>query len=348
MPHQPRKPRAGAVTIRDVARRAGVSPGTVSRVLNGSPLVSAPTAERVLDVVRELNYSPNLTAQRLSTGRMLTIAVIVPFLTRPSVSERLNGAISALSRSQYDLLVHNVDSPERRVDCFSDVLRRRQADGVLIVSLTPTDREATLLAGADVPVVLIDADHPALTMLSRVTVDDVAGGETATRHLLGLGHTRVGFVGDPLDNPFNFKSSRDRYFGYCKALEAAGLKHRAEFYAEHEHGRAEARASAQAMLALPERPTAVFAASDTQAVGVIEAASALGLRVPEELSVMGYDDIELAEILGLTTMRQSLATSGRLGVELLLEALDRPGTEPRHHVLPSELVPRRTTAPPPA
>lgn len=332
--------------MRDVARRAGVSPGTVSRVLNNSSLVTPDTRQRVLDVVRALNYSPNLLAQRLSTGRTLTIAVVVPFLTRPSVSERLNGAMGALSLSAYDLLIHNVDSPARRADCFGLVLRRRQADGVLIISLAPTDCEAALLADASVPIVLLDADHPALGRLSRVTVDDVAGGESATRHLLELGHRRIAFLGDRIDNPFNFKSSRDRFLGYCKALAAAGIERRREHYAEGEHGRAPARRLARTLLQASERPTAVFAASDTQAVGVLEAAAELGLRVPEDVSLVGYDDIELAEILGLTTMRQSLATSGRLGVELLLEALDHRAAEPQHHVLPSELVRRRTTAPP--
>jgi DNA-binding LacI/PurR family transcriptional regulator len=333
--------------MRDVARQAGVSPGTVSRVLNDSPLVTPRTRQRVLDVVRALNYSPNLLAQRLSTGRTLTIAVVVPFLTRPSVTERLNGAMSALSQSAYDLLIHNVDSPARRADCFGLVLRRRQADGVLIVSLTPTEQEAAQLAGARVPIVLLDADHPALTMLSRVTVDDVAGGESATRHLLELGHRRIAFLGDRIENPFNFRSSRDRWCGYRKALEAAGIEPRPEYYAEGEHGRVPAARLARGLLRLPERPSAVFAASDTQAVGVLEAARELGLHVPEDLSLVGYDDIELAEILGLTTMRQSLVTSGRLGVELLLEALDRPAAGPRHHVLPSELVRRHTTAAPP-
>ncbi len=336
-----------AVTIRDVAREAGVSPGTVSRVINRSPLVNKETRKRVLDVIETLNYTPNLVAQRLSLGRTLIIAVLVPFFTRPSVAERLNGVVSVLSQSQYDLLIHNIETPEQRADCFKTVPHQKQADGILIISLVPTDEETEELAQADVPIVLIDAEHPDLTDLHWVTVDDVAGGQAATAYLIELGHTRIGFIGDIIDNPFNFTSSRDRFLGYRKALENAGIPWRPMYYAEDQHGRPEARRMAQRMLRLPERPTAIFAASDTQAVGVLEAAQDAGLPVPEALSVIGYDDIELADIMGLTTMRQLLFESGERGVELLLQTLENPETAPIHEVSPTELVIRNTTAPPP-
>jgi len=335
-----------SVTIRDVARKAGVSPGTVSRAINNSSLVNEETRRRIMEVVGELNYTPNLVARRLSIGKTLAIAVIVPFFTRPSVMERLNGVVSSLAQSEYDLVIHNIETPEQRATCFKTIPHRQQADGVLIISLSPTDQETPQLAGADVPVVLIDADHPALTMFHRLTVDNVAGGQTATEHLLKLGHTRIGFIGDVIDNPFNFISSRDRYLGHRKALEAAGIPVRPEYYGEDQHGRRKARQLAEQMLSLSDRPTAIFAASDIQAVGVLEAARGAGLRVPEDLSVIGYDDIELADIMGLTTMRQLLFESGQRGVELLLETLDNPQTQPLHEALPTELIVRGSTAPP--
>jgi DNA-binding LacI/PurR family transcriptional regulator len=319
----------------------------VSRVINRSPLVNKETRKRVLDVIETLNYTPNLIAQRLSLGRTLIIAVLVPFFTRPSVAERLNGVVSVLSQSQYDLLIHNIETPEQRADCFKTVPHQKQADGLLIISLVPTDEETAELTQADIPIVLIDAEHPDLTGLHWVTADDVAGGQTATEYLIELGHTRIGFIGDIIDNPFNFTSSRDRFLGYRKALENAGIPWRPMYYAEDQHGRPEARRMAQRMLNLSERPTAIFAASDTQAVGVLEAAEEAGLPVPEALSVIGYDDIELADIMGLTTMRQLLFESGERGVELLLQTLENPETEPMHEVSPTELVIRNTTAPPP-
>lgn len=336
-----------AITIRDIARIAGVSPGTVSRAINDSPLVNPETRQKILRVVKALNYAPNRMAQRLATGKTLTLAVIVPFFTSPSVTERLKGVVNTLAKSRYDLLIHNIEDPEQRANCFRTIPRHDRVDGVLVISISPTDEEVPLLAEASVPIVLIDAHHPALTMLHQITVDDVAGGRVVTEYLIGLGHTRIGFVGDPADNPFNFTSSRDRARGYRQALEAAGIPYRPEYYAEGPHGRRYARECALRMLSLPKRPTAIFAASDVQAVGVLEAARELGLRVPQDLSVVGYDDVEIAEILGLTTMRQRLFESGRRGVELLLKTLENPETEPIHEVLPTELVVRETTGPPP-
>lgn len=339
--------RRKSVTIRDVAREAGVSPGTVSRAINDSPLVNEDTRRKILAVVDRLDYRPDPVARRLSIGKTLAIAVIVPFFTRPSVSERLNGAISLLSETQYDLVIHNIETPEQYATCFATIPDRKQADGVLIISLSPSDNEVEQLANADIPIVLIDSDHPDLTMLHRVTVDDVEGGREATEYLIALGHHRIGFVGDIIENPFNFGSSRDRFIGYRRALEAVGIPYRPRYYVENQHGRHEARQSAAALLALAEPPTAIFAASDIQAVGVLEAARDAGLAVPEDLSVIGYDDIEVADIVGLTTIRQLLFESGRRGVELLLAALENGDLEPEHEVLPTELVVRRTTAPPP-
>ncbi len=332
--------RANVATIRDIARQAGVGLGTVSRVLNNSPLVSAATRQRVLDVIAELDYSPNPIARRLSWGRTLTIAAIVPFFTRHSPIERLRGIESTLAESEYDLTIFNVETTARRDACFQDVPRRERVDGVLIISLAPFDQDVARFDSAGVPVVLVDAKHPAL---SRAITDDVSGGRLATQHLLDLGHRRIGYVSDPLDSPFNFTSSRDRYQGYRQALKDAGISFRPEYHRQGEHGRYEARRLAAELLALPDPPTAIFVSSDTQALGVLEAARDLSLDVPHDLSVVGYDDVEAAEYLGLTTVRQQLFESGARGVELLLEALASPPLEPLCDILPVELIVRNTT-----
>jgi DNA-binding LacI/PurR family transcriptional regulator len=258
----------------------------------------------------------------------------------------MNGVISALSDSQYDLLIHNIDTPEQRDAEFQDVLRKDRVDGALIVSLPIPDRYVVQLTGANVPIVLIDTSHSALASFPRVVVDDMTGGRTAAEHLIQLGHEQIGFIGDIVDTPFHFTSSHDRYLGYCSALAAANIPVRPSYYAEGEHGRAQAREMTKAMLELPEPPTAIFAASDTQAVGVLEGARDLGLDVPGDLSVIGYDDIEIADIMRLTTMRQLLFESGRRGAESLLTVLDNPETNPIHQVLSAELVVRDSTAPP--
>lgn len=335
-------------TVWDVARRARVSPGTVSRALAANPRVAAATRARVIEAAEALHYRPNPAARRLSTGRTLSIAVLVPYFTRPSVSERLNGAVGVLAETPFDLVIHNVATPRQRGEVFRRFPNRQQVDGVLVLSLSLNDDDVPHIRAAAIPVVLIDADHVALSDLYRIVVDDVAGGRAATAHLLGLGHRRIGFVGDFEDNPFQFTSSRDRHLGYRQAMAAAGLEPRRELYAQGDHGREDARQLALGMLGLPEPPTAIVAASDIQAIGVLEAARERGLRVPEDLSVVGYDDIEMASAAGLTTMRQPLYESGRLGMGLLLQLVHdpRPKAAPMRHLLPSELVVRRTTAAP--
>jgi len=338
--------RSSQPTIRDVALRAHVSPGTVSRVMRGHRGVAQETRRRVLAAICALGYTPDSAATRLSTGRSLVIGVVVPLSTRPSVSERLNGVVKSLAESSYDLVIHNVETADQRTRCFQNLPRRRDADGLLFISLAPRDAEVQALVESRVPVVLIDADPPALVAVSRVVVDDKAGGHSATRHLVGLGHRRIGFLGDAVDDAFGLTSSRDRYRGYLRALREAGIPPRPQDCATGEHSRAEAHALALRLLGRAGRPTALVAASDTQAVGAWEAARELGLRVPEDVSLVGYDDIEIAQVLGLTTVRQPLQHSGRRGAELLLQRLRDPGAAAVREVLPTELVERRTTAPP--
>jgi DNA-binding LacI/PurR family transcriptional regulator len=331
------------VTIRDVADRAGVGLGTVSRVLNDSPAVSDATRRKVLATIEELHYTPNPIARRLSLGKTLTIAVIVPFFTRPALVERLRGIEYTLADSEYDLILFNVETTARRDACFRDLPHRERVDGLLIMSLSPRDVDVDRFLQAGVPTVLVDAWHP---NLSRVVIDDVAGGRLAIQHLLGLGHRRIAYVSDWLDNPFNFVSSRNRYLGYQQALAEAGLSFRPEYHRQGDHGRQQAREMALGLLALPDPPTAIFAASDTQAIGVLEAAHELGLRIPEDLAIVGYDDVEIAEHLGLTTVRQPLFALGVEGVEMLLDAIASPPPSPREIYLAVDLVVRGTTVPP--
>jgi DNA-binding LacI/PurR family transcriptional regulator len=335
-----------SVTIRDVAREAGVSPGTVSRAMNGSSLVSDATRQRVLDVVQTLNYSPNLTARKLSLGKTLTVSVILPFLTRPSYIERLNGVVAALTPSKYDLVIHSVQTPDQRHTLFEDVIRRERSDGVLIISLPPMDSEVKFLTNANIPIVLIDAIHPELNMLDQVFIDDIEGGEMATRHLISLGHKKIGYIGDIYDTPFRFSSNRDRYQGYRLALESAGLPFEEKYYAEDEHGRLEAKHLALQMLSQEDPPTAIFAYSDTTAWGVMEAAQEIGINIPDDLSLIGFDNIEIAEYLKITTIHQPLFDSGQRGMQLLLEKLEnsnKPAIQEKQSI---QLIRRQTSAPP--
>lgn len=332
-------------TIRDVARKAGVGLGTVSRVLNNSPLVSPTTRQRVLEVIAELRYTPSQIARSFALGKTHVASVIAPFFTRPSVVERLRGIEATLASSNYNLVVFNVEQVERRNACLRDVPRRDRTDGILIISIKPHPDEIDALRATHVPIVFVDT---LAEDLPSVLIDDMAGGELATRYLIGLGHRRIGFIGDSLEESraFNFTSSRDREKGYARALQGCGIELRPEYQRHGFHGRFEARLLARELLQLSEPPTAIFAASDTQAMGVLEAARDLQIEVPAQLSVIGFDDIDVAEYLGLTTIRQPLFESGARGVELLLSLIiGEVPSGPEY--LAIELITRSTTAPPP-
>jgi LacI family transcriptional regulator/LacI family repressor for deo operon, udp, cdd, tsx, nupC, and nupG len=175
-----------------------------------------------------------------------------------------------------------------------------------------------------------------------VVIDDVLGGTMATEHLLDRGHTTIGFVGDE-PTPFGFTSSERRRQGMARALRRAGIRRNDALERRAPHGREPARSCAEALLNLPDCPTAIFAASDVQAMGVLEAARARDLRVPEDLAVIGFDDIEMADVLGLTTVRQPLRETGARGVELLLSAINGDGAEPTEELAPLTVIERRTT-----
>lgn len=331
------------VTIYDVAKQANVGVGTVSRVLNDNPRVSPETRQRVLRVMEALDFRPSPMAQRLSRRKTLTIGVIAVFFTRPSVVERLRGIESIVAASEYDLIVHNVETPAKRDDIFRSTAVNGRVDGLLVISLTPSNVDVERWRSAGVPVVLVDTHHPALP---RIVVDDVQGGYMAAQHLIELGHRRIAFVGDPIHSAFNFSSSRDRLAGLRRALDEHGIAFRPDYHQAGEHSQETARALTHQLLALGDPPTAVFAASDTQALGVMQAAHDLGLAIPQDLSVIGFDDIEIAEYLNLTTIRQPLAESGQRGTGLLLQLMDDPGLATTCEELPIGLVVRQTTAPP--
>jgi len=327
-------------TIAKVAQHAGVGVGTVSRVLNGSPAVSEATRRRVLDSIAKLDYRPNAAARALSTGRTMAVGVVAPFFTQPSVVERMRGASHALTRAGYQLVVFDVERPEQAHERLSARALGGRMDGVLFVSLAPSDAEAAQFEAARLPVVLIDRPHPRLPC---ITIDDAEGGRMAARHLLALGHRRIAVVGDLEDNGFGFESSARRREGFEAELAAAGVSLDPSLRVQRPYGRAPAREAAMELLSAAEPPTAVFAGSDVQAIGVMEAAQAAGVAVPEELSVIGFDNVEAAEYTGLTTVAQPLEESGALGAELLLRALGGATVVGRR--MPLEIVDRGSTGP---
>lgn len=334
-----------AATIRDVARLAGVSRGTVSRVINNQPRVDPETRVRVLQAIADLDFSPSTLARRLSMGKTLSVAVVVPFITRASVVERLRGIEGALSTTDYDLVVFNVETSQRHDSVLRDLTRGERVDGMILVGIRPDEATVSAIDRSGLPTVLIDAHHP---RFSRVITNDIEGGRTAVRHLLELGHRRIAFLGDTPPIAWNYPASRLRFRGVRMALRAAGMELPAAYIVMSDPGRSRARELTRDLLRTSTPPTAIICASDLQAIGAHEAARDLGIDVPERLSIVGYDDLDIAGFLGLTTIRQPLFESGVEGVRLLLDQIASGARRPVREVLEVDLVARSTTAPPPS
>ena len=330
-------------TIKDVAIRAGVTKPTVSRVLNNSAPVKRETRARVEAAILELGYRPSAVARGLARGRLHTVAVVVPFVTRPSVVARVRGMLNGVRESRIPISLYDVEQREDLDEHMDALARHLRPEGVVVMSLHPTMAQLDRLREAGVPTVFVDAEAPGW---SSVAIDDRAGGSLATRHLLELGHRRIAFIGDPEDNEFGFTASHNRRLGYRSALEEFGVRPDPDLERMGPHGRQVAEALADEALGRPDPPTAIFAASDTQGLGVLDAAQRRGLRVPEDLSVIGFDDIEVAGYAGLSTVRQPLARTGLEAARLLQDEMRDPTRGPTRLELPLELVPRRTTAPP--
>ena len=338
-------PAVRRVTIADVAADAGVGVGTVSRVLNGSEQVRESTLRAVLDSIDRLGYRPSHAAAALVRGTPRTVALIVAHLTRPSTVVRVASALAVLQEQGYDAIVYNVDSPLERDRHLEALLPTHRADGVLAVCLPLSRDQLDQFARAGVALVSVDAVNPGVP---QTVIDDVAGGRLATGHLIALGHRRIGFVGDM---PFSrspaglgFTSSANRLRGYKQALAGAGIRVEPGLIRRGPHDAATAAEHAARLLKSPDPPSAIFAASDTQAIGVLAAADRLGVAIPERLSVVGFDDIESAAFLDLSTVRQPLALSGAEGARRLCALLRGEQVRPRRQELPIELMARGSSA----
>ena len=333
--------------IRDVARDVDMSTATVSRALRGLPGVSDSTRELVEEAARRLGYVPSPSAAGLASGRTRTVAVVVPFVTRWFFASVVHGAEEVLRERGYDLLLYNLagtDAARHRV--FETDLLHKRVDAILLLSLTPSPDELARLERLARPVTIVGADVPGA---STVRIDDVAAARTATEHLIELGHRRIAFVGG--EGLLDFTAPVARLAGYRESLAAAGIPLDPALQADGGFTLSGGTTAGRELLDRDTRPTAVFAASDEMAFGILKAARDLGLDVPGDVSVVGIDDHELAEFFELTTVAQPVNEQGRLAAREVLAALDcRAGGdrwEPQQVILPTHLAVRATTGPPP-
>ncbi|SCL41586.1 DNA-binding transcriptional regulator, LacI/PurR family [Micromonospora pallida] len=335
--------------IDDVARLAGVSTATVSRALRGLPTVSAATRRRVLAAAEELDYAVSPSASRLAGGRTGTVAVVVPRITRWFFGTVVEAVEEVLHSAGYDLLLYNLGG---QAQVRQRVLRaanlHKRADAVLLVATPLRSADLTALTALDRPGVIVSSGT-VVPGWPCVRIDDVAAARTATQHLLDLGHRRIAHIsGDPEDE-LAFTTHVDRRRGYHEALRAAGVRPDPSLDVESEFTIDGGNQATVELLRRGDPPTAIFAACDEMAMGAIAALREAGLRVPQDISVIGIDDHDLAAVLGLSTVAQPAAEQGRLAAQIVLDPLvGTPGSTPSDSpvILPTRLVVRDSTAPP--
>ncbi len=334
---------ADRANMSDVAARAGVSPATVSRALRGHASVSTPTRERVLLAAAELRYVVSPAASGLSTGRTGTVGVVAPQLTRWYYARVIAAAGQVLRDQGVDLLLHSLGDAAGRTRFFERMPLSRRVDAIMLLSLGLTAAEVEQLRDLDVPLVFVGAEVPDCW---SVRIDDVLGAAKAVSHLINLGHRDVGLISSTVQNGFAFTAPVDRRRGFQLAMGWAGLDWQPGSAVAVPRGVDGGAAGMGELLSAQPHPTAVFAESDEMAFGALRTLRRAGVRVPADMSVIGFDDHEMADLLDLTTVAQPVTELGACAARLLIEALDRPDARPRSVVLPTRLTVRATTRPP--
>jgi len=339
-----------ASTIYDVAKKAGVGVGTVSRAINNSPHIRPETKVRILNVIKELGFTPHSGAKRLSARKLGIIAAIMPFYTGHFFQELLSGIQQVLTEYENDLIIYNVEKTSKVSFFFDRVLREKRADGLLAISIDIPDEYIEKFASTRLPIVAVDREYD---QLNSVLVNNVGGAKKAVEHLLELGHKRIAMIAGEK----NSIPGISRYQGYRQALQDAGIAFDPTLHItanafpdDIESMSSDGYNARVGWLAMEvfnrmgeDRPTAVFAGSDIQAIGAIKYAREHGILIPEDLAIIGFDDIELSSYLSLTTMQQPMREMGRAAVQIIMDKIEHGTKDIRHVILKTRLCVRGST-----
>jgi LacI family transcriptional regulator, galactose operon repressor len=324
-------------TVYTVAEHAGVSIATVSRTLAGSRKVSPATRQRVMRAIEDLNFEPNPSARRLAYMKSETIALVFPDISGPFYSTVIRGVEQEAGRHNHNVLIYGTHGKEGSGRYLRTLTSK--VDGLIIMARSVDEDSLWSLERHGVPFVLLGQSNGQI-QCSMITVDNEAGAYRAATHLLGHGHQRIGIITGPEDSPDN----KGRLQGYRKALLEAGTSLQPNMIVPGNFRYREGRIAIQQLLNATSPPTAVLAANDEMAIGALDAALERGLRVPEDLAVIGFDDIQMAALTrpSLSTIRQPMQLLGEAAVRLLFERLQNPDAPSHHELLETQLVIRQS------
>lgn len=326
------------VRISDVAKMANVSTATVSRVLSNSGNVKKETAEKVLEAIKKLNYQPNLLARQLRRLETKTVLVVVPDITNTFFSKILRGIEQVAIENDYEVLLGDTGNSLEREKGYLDILRQKKADGMILLTAR---LESHLLEeiSREFPVVLA-CEYLEGSDIPTVSIDNISSARKATEYLISLGHKRIGFLSGPMDVIL----SRDRLKGFKQGMMQHDIAIEPNLIQEGDFSFESGFNLMTKLLALSEPPTAVFASSDEMAIGAIKAIKAKGLKVPDDISIVGFDDIKFASIFepALTTVSQPMFEIGQKAMELLIKLIQKDKLEKSQYILEDQLVIRET------
>jgi LacI family transcriptional regulator len=305
-------------TIYDVAKLSGVSISTVSRVLNTPQQVRKETRKNVLEAIEYLSFIPKADASARARKDFERIGVLTPFFTAPSFVQRLGGIAAVLDRTKYELIIYSIESLAQLEGYLAMLPVSRRLDGLIIMSLAIDDTTAERLYKNNLETVFIENSYPGF---SSIEIDNEEGGRLAAKYLLRKGYNRCAFLGDTGEQFYTIHPSAQRFIGYRDALQDAGIHLPERYICLQPYSRERVVEQACTLLDVDEPPDAIFAASDLQAIGVLKAARQRGMHVPGDLGVIGFDDLDIADFMELTTIDQELDESGRLAAELLMSRI---------------------------
>jgi len=329
-------------TIYDVAREAGVSIATVSNAINGKGKISKKRREQILKIMEELNYQPSFIAAALVGKRTYTLGLLLPDISNPFFGEIARAIEDRAHQAGYSVMMCSTDNKDERVERYINVLEQKMVDGVVIGTGVDDLDILKRLETKAIPFVLLARESAALAA-DTVVGDDCAGGYLAARHLASLGHRRIAILSETM----NVSSSRERLRGFRQGLAEAGVPFDSSDIVVCEFRVDEGRRGAQELLSRAEPPTALFCCNDVLAIGAMQAAKRRGLRVPDDVSIVGYDDTMLAGVTDppLTTVAQPIQSMGEQALKLLLDGIHSADRVKQRVVLRPELVVRGSTGP---